>query len=396
MTNQAPERIFSREQSFGDRGVWVDPCPDYSQDRLNEIIARQAEQMGLQKLITPGCTVALKPNLVIKRRPDEATTTHPAVVAAVIRAVKSMGAGRVIVAESSGGLYNKTAMSVIYDCCGITEVCRAEGAELNFDFSDRLVKHPDPVICRQFNLISPIIDADVVIGIAKLKTHCMTLLSGAVKNHFGCVPGLMKPEMHCQYPEKEQFQQMLVDLITLVRPAACFVDAVDCMEGDGPSGGSKRHVGAILGGLNPFAVDVAACRLISVDPAHVIMLRHGVDRGLCPASLNEVELHGELDSLIVGDFKQPRSKGVDFLDFLPKFIRPLARKGEKLIAPRPAIRTSKCVGCGKCAESCPQHTITVKNRKASIDYSKCIRCYCCHEMCPVKAIDVKRKLIWKM
>ena len=44
------------------------------------------------------------------------------------------------------------------------------------------------------------------------------------------------------------------------------------------------------------------------------------------------------------------------------------------------VRQDKCVGCGKCAESCPQHTITVREHKAHIEYSKCIHCFCCHEM----------------
>ncbi|HAY62353.1 MAG TPA: hypothetical protein DCX90_01920, partial [Ruminococcaceae bacterium] len=49
-----------------------------------------------------------------------------------------------------------------------------------------------------------------------------------------------------------------------------------------------------------------------------------------------------------------------------------------------------CVGCGKCAESCPQHTITVREHKAHIEYSKCIHCFCCHEMCPKHVINIKR------
>ena len=54
------------------------------------------------------------------------------------------------------------------------------------------------------------------------------------------------------------------------------------------------------------------------------------------------------------------------------------------------VRQDKCVGCGKCAESCPQHTITVREHKAHIEYSKCIHCFCCHEMCPKHVINIKR------
>ena len=392
---QTAAAAISRTTDFSDRRVCVSPCDSYDIDRLDAIIEEQCSLLGLSDYITPGCSVVIKPNLVIKRRPEEATTTHPEVVAAVIRAVKRRGAGSVTIAESSGGLYNKSVMSGIYNTCGITEVCRREGAELNTtDFTSIPLTHPDALLCHQFGVITPIVGADVFINIAKLKTHCMTGLSGAVKNLFGCMPGLSKPEMHCQYPDKSDFQQMLVDLCTLVRPQLSFIDAIDCMEGDGPSGGTPRFVGAVIGGRNPFAMDIVACALINMDPRKVFMLRHGMERGLCPASLEEVEMHGSIDGLVVSDFRQPRSKDTDFLDFLPKFLRPLGRKVEGKLSPRPVIKKKKCIGCGKCAESCPQHTITVANKKADIDYSQCIKCYCCHEMCPVKAIDVKRKFIF--
>ena len=50
----------------------------------------------------------------------------------------------------------------------------------------------------------------------------------------------------------------------------------------------------------------------------------------------------------------------------------------------------KCIGCGKCAESCPAHTIQILERKAVIAYPNCIRCFCCHEMCPKQAVDIRR------
>ena len=393
------ERSIRRTTDFGDRRVCVSPCERYDAAELDRIIEEMSETLGLTRLVKPGCTVVIKPNLVMRRPPEEATTTHPEVVAAVIRAVKRRGAGRVIIAESSGGLYNKPVMTAIYQTCGMTDVCSREGAELNLDFSNVEIKHSHAKLCHQFNIITPVIQADVLINVAKLKSHSMTGLSGAVKNLFGCVPGLNKPELHCQYPDPSQFQQMIVDLCTLMRPTITFVDAIDCMEGDGPTGGSKRHVGAVLGGLNPFAVDVAACRLISLDPSGVLMLRHGMERGLCPASLAELELTGDPEPLAVSDFVRPKAQSSDFLDSVPSFLRPYAEFGEKIIAPRPVINKDKCVGCGKCAESCPQHTITVaskrRKRQARIDYSNCIRCYCCHEMCPIRAIDIKRVFIWR-
>ena len=51
----------------------------------------------------------------------------------------------------------------------------------------------------------------------------------------------------------------------------------------------------------------------------------------------------------------------------------------------------KCVGCGRCAESCPKHLIEIKERKAVIKRAGCISCFCCQEMCPAHAIEAKKR-----
>ena len=54
-------------------------------------------------------------------------------------------------------------------------------------------------------------------------------MSGAVKNLFGCIPGLRKPEMHCLKPNIDSFCDMLIDLSLAVKPTLSVMDAVDCM-----------------------------------------------------------------------------------------------------------------------------------------------------------------------
>lgn len=392
-------QTINRRTDFSDRRVCLNACSSYDTATVYAIIDGFFEQPAIKEKITHGCSVVIKPNLVIRRSPDEATTTHPEVVGAVIRAVKRLGAGSVVIAESSGGIYTKVSMSAVYSGCGITSVCEREGAQINDDYGYTTIECPDALQCHQFNIINPIISADVVINIAKLKTHAMTGFSGCVKNMFGSVPGLGKPEMHCQFPDMSEFQQMIVDLCTLTAPTISIMDAIDCMEGDGPTGGSKRFVGALLAGLNPFAVDIAACNLIAVKPESIFMLKHGMARGLSPASLDEIELIGDdIAPLRVEDFVQPKTKIKNVSESFPPFVQPIVNLAAPILAPRPIINSKKCIGCGKCAESCPQHTIEINSKKhrAIINYSDCIRCYCCHEMCPVRAIDIKRRLIVRL
>ena len=170
------------------------------------------------------------------------------------------------------------------------------------------------------------------------------------------------------------------------------------MEGDGPGGGAPRALNVILGGADPYEIDLAVCRMMSLDPARVPYLAAAQRRGLCAQALDVSHLSGDADAAApVPGFRLPKSYAdINFSARVPRPIRWLVPGAEKLIAPRPVIERARCVGCGKCAEICPQHTITLKGGRARIEPSKCIRCFCCHEMCPVKAIRVRRFGLFKL
>ena len=127
---------------------------------------------------------------------------------------------------------------------------------------------------------------------------------------------------------------------------------------------------------------------MGLDPGKIDMLRIAHSRGLGPIAPEEMDLVGDpLASLAAPDFQKAQAASTDFIDRLPKLLRPAAKK---LATPWPRIDKNQCVGCGKCAESCPQHTIRIQGGRAKIDYKNCIRCFCCHEMCPKHVVDIKR------
>lgn len=368
-------------------------CREYRYDLLKKVIDEQFELLGFQKIVKQGCSVVIKPNLVMKTSPETASVTHPLVTAAVGCWCRERGAD-VIIAESPGGPYTPVLLKSIYHTTGYQQMAEEYNLTLNTDCSYSEVEAPGGVRSKLFHVINPIVQADVVVNIAKLKTHCMTMMSGAVKNMFGSVPGLMKPELHCRFPEKPDFCEMLVDLCELLAPQINVLDGVVAMEGNGPTGGRPRPIGAIVSGANPFAVDVAGARLMAMSPGSVQILQSARKRGLCPQNLEEIQVLGDdLERFVVEDFLQPESKTSNFINRLPGFLRPMAAK---IATPLPKIREKDCIGCGKCAESCPQHTISVENRLAKIHYQDCIRCYCCHEMCPERAIDIKRFSLFKL
>lgn len=367
--------------------VYLAACDQYDYSKIKAAVDTIFTQLDLDSLIKPGMNVAIKPNLLMRSKPEAAIITHPLVTAAVGTRIQSLGAN-VIIAESGGGPYNAAVMKAMYSGTGYEAMAKKFGLALNHDAGYSVMEAPHGQRCKSFNILDPLVKADLIVDIAKLKSHCLTVMSGAVKNMFGSVPGLMKPEFHCRFPEKEDFGIMLVDLCETVKPRIVIVDAIDAMEGNGPSGGKARHIGAILGGTSPYNVDLVGAKIMNMDPKEVYMLKSAIDRGLCPDSYTELELLGEpVEKFAKKDFIQPESKTNDFIQRVPAPLRPLAKK---IATPKPVIREKDCIGCGKCRESCPQHVIAIRNKKAAILYKRCIRCFCCHEMCPVRAIDIKR------
>lgn len=364
---------------------------DYEPASIEAAVQRLFASLDLDPGLFQEKQVLIKPNLLMRRRPEEATTTHPQVLMAVIRQIQQMGASEIVVADSPGGLYTPAQLKGIYSVCGVQDACEQTGAKLNLEVGYGAVPAVHPQCCREFNLIDPVRHADVVVSVGKLKTHCMTGLSGGVKNLFGCIPGLQKPQLHYRYQNKKDFCSMLVDLAQTVAPALTIMDAVESMEGDGPSGGSVRHTGCLIGSENPFCLDLMLSQLIAMSPSQIPTVQESIRRGLCPSDFSDlVVLNPDGLPTCIPDYLHPNTKTVDFSGNVPAFLAPAVQWGARhLLAPRPRIDSNQCIGCGKCAESCPPSAIRVEQGKAAIRYRSCIRCYCCHEMCPVRAIHIR-------
>ena len=183
----------------------------YDPAEVERAVARHFELLGVGAF-SPDARVTVKPNLIMRCPPERTATTHPAVIEAVVRQLQARGARRITIADSPGGLYNETVLRSVYRGCKIEEIANELGVRLNYDTDFETVSFPEGKTVKSFPIIRPVLDADVVITVPKLKTHMMTFYSGAVKNMFGAVPGVYKAEYHFSLPNKEDFCSMLVDL----------------------------------------------------------------------------------------------------------------------------------------------------------------------------------------
>lgn len=373
--------------------VSIVKCDKYEQvqravDEALELIG------GIEKFVKKGDKVVIKPNLVSKKNPDEAVTTHPDFLHAVIVAVERAG-GEVTIAESPGGPYNQAILKSLYSVCGIDKAIEGTNAVLNYDTDFSEVSYPDGVTVKSFPIIKPIQEADVIISLPKLKTHAMTSYTGAVKNLFGTIPGTHKADYHFRLNDRSAFCSMLVDLCGCVKPTLSIMDGVWGMEGDGPTAGENRHIGLVLASSNSYALDMAACHIIGYKPHEIDTVKYSIERGLCPDSVDKLELAGvDIETVRIPDFKKPQTH-FDLLRVVP-FSTAVHSKITSLLRAKPVVMADKCVGCGVCKNACPPKAIEMKNNKPDFDMNVCIRCFCCHELCPKKAIEIKRPLIMRI
>jgi uncharacterized protein (DUF362 family)/Pyruvate/2-oxoacid:ferredoxin oxidoreductase delta subunit len=328
----------------------------------------------------------LKVNLLTKAEPDRAVTTHPALVRAVVRAVKAAGASDVAIGDSPGGRTTAGSARSLFEVSGMTAVANEEGARLVL-LDDEVVRRPAPGghLYQSFNLGREAVDADVLIDLPRLKTHGFMMMTGAVKNLFGCIPGLEKAQFHLKVPDRDDFGEMLVDLLLACRPALCIMDAVVGMEGDGPSGGSPKPVGALLASADAMALDVVAARIAGFDPMEVYTIAAAHRRGLGPASADDVEITGVgWREVAPASFAHPAR---DITRGMPSG---LAKWMRARISSRPVLaRQCDCTACRTCEKNCPVEAIHVRDGHPVFDYDACIRCYCCQELCPEHALDLR-------
>lgn len=371
-------------------------CTSYEIEEVESALVKVLKPIGVLDFVTPGMVVAVKVNLVAPMKPDTAATVHPSVVCALSKLLSEKGA-TVIVGDSPGGLYTAPYLKVVYDSCGIRQA-EEYGAKLNDDFSQSDIEYPDAVKAKQFPYTSWLSKADAIIDLCKLKTHGMMGLSCAVKNFFGTIPGTKKPEFHYMYPKIEDFSNMLIDLFEYSKPCLCICDAVVGMEGNGPTQGTPRPIGCLMASKNGHALDMVAAKMIGLGPKDIPTLSTAVTRNLVPATVEEINVIGDLSEYTISDYKTvPSQSNVFFAvlgDGVPGKIADFV--AGRVIAPFPKLTPDMCIGCGKCKSVCPAKAITMRKNKPHINRKVCIHCFCCQEFCPKGALHVGRHLIMRM
>jgi uncharacterized protein (DUF362 family)/NAD-dependent dihydropyrimidine dehydrogenase PreA subunit len=313
--------------------------------------------------------ILIKPNQLIASKPEKHICTHPDFVEAVIVALKKYEKPLAVGDNPGfGSIFKVAKESGLFDICQ-----RQEVPLLNLNVP-MTIKH-DGFLIKKFELAKDLKKYDLIVNLPKMKTHTLTVFSGAVKNLFGLIPGARKAQFHARLQNADFFSLMLLDLYMVLKPSINIMDGIIGMDGQGPNAGRLRDSKMIIASEDALVIDAAASEICGLK---VPLIEHAKKRKVLPAYR------------VIGKYQQqkyrhPRS----IMESLPGWIK---KKVKAFFTEHPEI-TDKCIKCRRCIKVCPVHAIS---NELKIDYSKCIRCYCCQELCPEKAIRLKSNLVLMM
>jgi uncharacterized protein (DUF362 family) len=344
-------------------------------ERLGEAVERAFKLFPLE---FEAKRVLIKPNVVRASEAKEGIVTHPAVLRAVVEKVEAMGAASIVVGDNPG-VMGYGANEKCFEKTGLMEAAKGYYQNIGND-SQKVDFNAD--FMSTVSLSRVVLDADIIISLPKFKTHGLTVITGAIKNSYGFLPGAQKARLHKAAASPERFHEMLVDVFRLRVPDLFLVDAVVGMEGNGPVSPDLRTIGLILASDNGVALDAVIAAMMGCEPGWLRFLRKAKEVGLGDYDLSAIELIGELKPL--ADFKLPPLSGER--DFNNNTIQEVLHSRTIL---RPQADPKLCTGCGACVGQCPVSALSIWNQLPQVDPSLCIICFCCQEICLEKAMTLK-------
>jgi len=324
-----------------------------------------------------GKKVVIKPNVLRASTADEHIVTHPAVLRAVVAAVELRQPQEIVVGDNPG-LFSYGDNESTFEKTGL--MAAAGKYYRNLGDSPQTVAFPAEFM-PEVGVSREIVDADILISVPKFKSHGLTVMTGAIKNSYGFLPGAQKARLHQIAGTPERFHELIVDVFRLRIPGLFIMDAVVGMEGNGPASPDLREIGLILAADNAVALDGIVARIMGLEPGRLRFLQKARALGLGDFEDQKVSIDGELQ--VVPNFKVPPLGGEAIAcdEAVQEII-----KGRTEV--RPTADPDLCTACGLCIEHCPVEAIALEADLAVADVETCITCFCCQEICPEMAMTL--------
>jgi uncharacterized protein (DUF362 family) len=288
--------------------VALTQCSSYGKSEIAEAIEKQFALLGgLEKFITRGDSVLLKPNFIAPRSHRHATQTDPAVIIETARLLKDFGA-KPFVGDSP-------AWSNVFACA---KALRLVEPLKQLSVPIKQLNKPKKSIIGAKNtkiMISSVaLEADAIINLPKFKAHQQLIATFAIKNMFGCVSGKRKALLHfAKGNNPDNFCEMLIDIFEFLNPVMTIIDAVTAMDGPGPIRGNPRPLGYLIGGTDPIACETICAKLIGMESLSLPIIKTAEQMNYGCCDINKIKIMGDsFPTDIFTDFQIPKQIPIRF------------------------------------------------------------------------------------
>ena len=242
-----------------------------------------------------GKRILLKPNAGRIARPGSGITTHPEVVAAAIDVFREAGADVAVGESPITGVKTTEA----FEATGIADEAKKRNCPL-IDMDQRKfveIDIPAARILHKLKICPEVNEFDIIVSIPVMKMHMHTGVTLSVKNMKGCLWRRSKVKLHMLAPiegsDKKPIDVAIVDMASVLRPHLAIIDGTVGMEGLGPGAGVPKPLDCVVVGVDGFAADAVACRLMGTRAEDVPHLCMGAERNLGVIDLDRINVSPE-------------------------------------------------------------------------------------------------------
>lgn len=284
--------IWDKTEGFAHARTFIGKCERYDGSVIADLVTRGLAELQLPADWMRGKSVLLKPNLVEPSIESPHINTHPMVLWGAAEAFRKQGAREVLVAEGQGHIRDSHLVLEQSGLAPMLADAKMRFVDLNHDELASVKNEGRLTKLEELILPVTLSKADIVVSVAKMKTHHWAGATLSMKNLFGVMPGIVygwpKNVLHHQ-----GIYNSIVDIVQTVQPELAIIDGIVGMEGDGPIMGTAKPSNMLVMGTSVAAVDATAARLMDFDPENIPYLALARAAHIGPISEAHIEQRGE-------------------------------------------------------------------------------------------------------
>ncbi|TET21644.1 MAG: DUF362 domain-containing protein [Candidatus Aminicenantes bacterium] len=237
---------------------------------------------GINRFVSKGDVVLVKPNIGWDRTPKQAACTNPEVVKTLVELCLDAGAKQVKVMDNPCNPARRT-----YVRSGIAAAAKKAGAKVPYPNDHRLKKMAlKGEWLKEWEVYTDFVEADKIINVPIAKTHSLSRLTMGMKNWLGALGG-KRNQLH------QKLDFVMVDLAAFFKPVLTVLDGYRILIRNGPQGGRLSDVKlhkTIVAGVDYVAVDAIGATFFGIKPEDLRFLQLANQKGFGKINLEKLRI----------------------------------------------------------------------------------------------------------